>query len=161
MLERRGFTLIELMVVLAVVALLAAVALPMYQEYTVKARVSEVLLASTSCRSAVTELVQTSSQEDLTPTLPASCVVSPTQYVVAGIVTPDGAILIEARNLGGAVANNSYLLMTPLTQSGAPLDGSTAGGTSIAAWRCGYFRGVPNPGVPLIDPRYLPSSCKS
>jgi type IV pilus assembly protein PilA len=53
-----GFTLIELMVVIAIVGILAAVALPAYQNYTVRAKVSEGLLAASACKVSVTEAVQ-------------------------------------------------------------------------------------------------------
>jgi type IV pilus assembly protein PilA len=149
------------MVTVAVIAVLAALALPVYQDYTIKARVSELMLATSPCRAAVTEMVQAATQADLSATLPISCVVTPSQYVATGSVTADGVILIEARNLGGSVANNSTLLLTPMTPSGQPLVGTAAGGANIAAWRCGSGpgRGGP-PGVTLLDPRYLPSTCK-
>jgi type IV pilus assembly protein PilA len=55
---QKGFTLIELMIVVAIVGILAAVALPAYQDYTIRSKVSELILAAGSTRTAVTEAAQ-------------------------------------------------------------------------------------------------------
>ena len=155
-----GFTLIELMIVVAIIGILAAVALPAYQDYTVRAKASEVILAASSCRTTITELVQSSPTPSVVAALAAApCSFTATKYVTSGSVGLLGAITVVGNNtnLGGstAAAANSIVL-TPYMDAAAStaLTPATDGGNTIAAWKCGPAAANP---MPL---KYLPGSCK-
>jgi len=153
---QKGFTLIELMIVVAIIGILAAVALPAYQDYTVRARVSEVILAGSTCRTAITDAVANSPGASVV-NLEQNCSVKPTKMVVSGSADGNGVITIVGSEgaLGGTTSSTANSIsMRPYVASGA-LNGALHGGSTIAEWRCGP---AASNGMPA---KYLPGSCKA
>src|ERR1700744_2968477 len=89
---QKGFTLIELMIVVAIIGILAAVALPAYQDYTVRARVSELILAGSSAKTALSEGMQT--YGSWAPNWPSAITISATGLVSNATIGTDGVITV-------------------------------------------------------------------
>ncbi|WP_404303237.1 prepilin-type N-terminal cleavage/methylation domain-containing protein [Alicycliphilus denitrificans] len=154
---QKGFTLIELMIVVAIIGILAAVALPAYQDYTVRGRVSEVILAASSCRTSITDTVQNAPGADVEAALAASCSVTPTKMVASGSADANGVITVVGNetNLKGDITNAANSISMVPYVGNAALVGKTGGGSTITEWKCGPASAK---GMPL---KYLPGSCKS
>jgi type IV pilus assembly protein PilA len=157
---QQGFTLIELMIVVAIIGILAAVALPAYQDYTKKAKVSEVVLAASACRTTITEVIQTTS----TTTLPGNngwgCEVtagSGSKYVskVETTGTTGKISVTTSTAFGDTQLDSKILTLVPLNAAGAVI--STADiGSPVNSWRCGN---AATDGT-TIAAKFLPGSCR-
>ncbi len=157
MLKQKGLTLIELMIVLAIIGILGALALPAYQDYTVRAKVAELLLAANGCKSAVTEAVVTAADANVATQLPKACEPTATKYVSAVAVDGNGVITVSGNPdslRGRTSASANAIALTPLLSGDQVLNGQTDGGKPISGWRCGPALANPLPA------QYLPGSCK-
>jgi len=124
---QQGFTLIELMIVVAIIGILAAVALPAYQDYTNRARAAEMLLAASAVRTCVSERAQAAQS-------PSGCAASSTatRYAQAAQVNADGVITVA----GSAALAGLTITLTPYNGSDPANAGNFTSGFTITEWRC-------------------------
>jgi type IV pilus assembly protein PilA len=154
---QQGLTLIELMIVIAIIGILGALALPAYQDYTIRAKVSEMLLAANGCKTAVTEAIGSASGADVSAALPKACESQTSKYVSGIAVDGNGVITVTGNHealRGSTSASANALALTPLQNGDTAISGSTDGGKAISGWRCGPAGSNPLPA------KYLPASCK-
>ena len=148
---QQGFTLIELMIVIAIVGILAAIALPAYQDYTVRAKMSEPLGALSEAKTTLSEYWVTN---NTFPTLATSGLNNnPDKTIVASIkLSTSGGFLVTA-----TVQPN--IIPSGTAPQGFSLSGVTSAGDGSILWVC--KRTVVTAGINTIPAKYLPSNCRT
>jgi len=144
---QKGFTLIELMIVVAIIGILAAIAIPAYQDYTIRSKVTELINAAGVCKTSVAEYYQTKGALPNDATA-AGCSDVGTANSDPPVVT-NGIITVKAA--GGLLAQLAGADVLGYTPS---CGGAACAGTPITQWDCNAAAGT------TILPKYLPASCR-
>jgi type IV pilus assembly protein PilA len=145
-----GFTLIELMIVVAIIGILAAVALPAYQNYSIRAKLSEVVLALSACRTSITEIYQSGG----TPPGAGNwgCEGVSSGYV-AGLDTDDNGVVTATIQGISSSVDTKLIAMVPMVSATDFADVATDMGRGLFGWNCGGSGTT-------VEAKYLPSSCR-
>jgi type IV pilus assembly protein PilA len=152
---QKGFTLIELMIVIAIIGILAAIAIPAYQNYTIRSQVTEGLTLADGWKTAIAEYYANTGNWPTQSQLTGTCV-SAGKYEQSVTVTTSGVIMITYGNQANAKINGCTLALAPWTNA-----------NNDVLWQCGTATITTGSatsvasGTTTVLAQYLPTSCHS
>jgi len=151
---QQGFTLIELMIVVAIIGILAAVALPAYQDYTARSKITEVMLQLDNCKTGVSEFIQANSVFPADADQAGCSSKVTTKYMAAGMsVDKDTGAITSGKIQGVATgADGQVIIMQPTTDT-ARKTKMAAASDAIVGWSCGTDAKSENY-------KFFPASCR-
>ncbi|WP_306332087.1 pilin [Xanthomonas chitinilytica] len=141
--KQQGFTLIELMIVVAIIAILAAIALPAYQNYIKRAKVSEGITAASACKGSIAEYVANMNEYPADAAAAGCDNFTATQYVTTLEVGTAGEVTVTYDNVGSGVDGATYVL--------EPGPGADPADGQITEWICTNS---------TVESQLLPASCR-
>ena len=157
---QKGFTLIESMIIVAIIGILAAVSLPAYKNYSRRAKLSEVVLAASQCRASITEVYQSGFATNLPADVGWGCESSAviSKYVASVATDANGGVIVTAKGTGDPTIDGATVSFVPVSSGGA----APTGPSRLFKWVCGNATAINgNAGTRTTVPiKFLPSSCR-